>query len=101
MAGDFNNDGKLDLAVGNSDGVSVLLGNGDGTFQAPLTVALPRETALSSASRHLVSITLGLQFALLGRQVSERMVPAHLSFPHRAHEEDRPFSVSPAVWPRV
>ncbi len=33
--GDFNNDSKLDLATVNSDGnsVSVLLGNGDGTFQ--------------------------------------------------------------------
>jgi hypothetical protein len=32
--GDLNGDGKLDLAVANSGGVSVLLGNGDGTFQA-------------------------------------------------------------------
>src|ERR1022692_4213777 len=34
--GDFNGDGKLDLAVANygSDNVSILLGNGDGTFQA-------------------------------------------------------------------
>jgi hypothetical protein len=35
-AGDFNGDGKLDLAAANSavNTVSVLLGNGDGTFQA-------------------------------------------------------------------
>src|SRR5262249_60331793 len=34
--GDFNADGVQDLAVanGNSNNVSVLLGNGDGTFQA-------------------------------------------------------------------
>ena len=33
--GDFNGDGKADLAVANaaSDNVSVLLGKGDGTFQ--------------------------------------------------------------------
>src|SRR5262249_52023316 len=35
VTGDFNNDGKSDLAVANNqdNSVSILLGNGDGTFQ--------------------------------------------------------------------
>lgn len=39
--GDFNGDGKLDLAVTNSTGntVSVLLGNGDGTFKPQVQYA--------------------------------------------------------------
>jgi len=36
---DFNGDGKLDLVVG-GDTVSILLGNGDGTFQAPVDLGV-------------------------------------------------------------
>jgi|SRR5579872_752724 len=39
VLGDFNGDGKMDLAVAGADAVFVLLGNGDGTFQAALQSA--------------------------------------------------------------
>jgi len=49
---DFNGDGKLDAAVANQDGstVSVLLGNGDGTFRTKVDY---------TAGNVLVSIATG------------------------------------------
>jgi FG-GAP-like repeat/Abnormal spindle-like microcephaly-assoc'd, ASPM-SPD-2-Hydin/FG-GAP repeat len=42
--GDFNHYGKLDLAVvSDCCGLSILLGNGDGTFQAPVQYAVGEE----------------------------------------------------------
>jgi len=56
VAGDFNNDGKLDLAVGNSldNDVEVFLGNGNGTFGAGETFAAglsPQRIALAEFTR--------------------------------------------------
>lgn len=52
---DFNGDKKADLVAnlsdgsGNATGVEVLLGNGDGTFQTPKTVATGQESVLTVA----------------------------------------------------
>jgi hypothetical protein len=50
--GDFNGDGKADLAVSYHDvnqvsGTSVVLGNGDGSFQAPVTSAMSQTQDLT------------------------------------------------------
>jgi len=45
IAGDFNGDGKLDLAVTDygANTVFILLGNGNGTFQPPTSIAVGNE----------------------------------------------------------
>lgn len=39
--GDFNQDGKPDLAIATTAAVSILLGNGDGTFKSHVDIGLP------------------------------------------------------------
>jgi hypothetical protein len=50
--GDFNGDGKLDLAVGNgaSSSISIFLGNGDGSFNAGAIVNIPGNCMVAGLS---------------------------------------------------
>jgi plastocyanin len=40
VVADLNGDGKPDLIAGTTNGIVTMIGNGDGTFQAPSTIAL-------------------------------------------------------------
>lgn len=51
VVADFNNDKKLDFAImSGSDAFAVFLGNGDGTFAAPLTMSLLNGAGLAGAA---------------------------------------------------
>ena len=47
--GDFNHDGKVDVVMTTGNGFSVALGNGDGTFQSPVTYATQLSYSLAVA----------------------------------------------------
>ncbi len=49
VATDIDGDGKLDLAVAGSFGLGVMLGNGDGTFRAPLRIPTSNSPLMAAA----------------------------------------------------
>ena len=70
-AGDFNGDGKLDLAIVNAqdDSVSVLLGQGDGTFQSQVVykVAVGQSLVIGDFNNdHKLDLAVGGPSVLLG-----------------------------------
>src|SRR5258706_229500 len=95
IAGDFNRDGKLDLIVMNggifgSTSLSVLYGNGDGTFQPQVVFPTTANWVIVPADfngdgRHDLAVAdhTFSKIALLTQIPSVNLSPTSLSFPHQ------------------
>jgi hypothetical protein len=83
---DFNGDGKLDLVVSNSFSFSVMLGNGDGTFQDPSNAS-----AFSGGSLSVADFD--------GNGVPDLLLGTSTSFQALIGAGDGTFRRAPAVTP--
>jgi len=67
VSGDFNGDGKLDLAYFGGPGVVVMLGKGDGTFSSPKTTATVLRSTIAvgnfNSDKNLDIVGFGPPFA--------------------------------------
>src|SRR5262249_39029253 len=102
-AGDFNNDGNLDLATTHNYSVRVRLGKGDGTFQSPFAVPLLSPTTPVSVG---VADFNADQKMVLPRLWCNRTIPfagADFSLNHILHAafSTRAFSRSNPALPNI